>query len=277
MVERTIQKLKIRTPRIDKKIRYGVSSIALVAILFFASNNIPDEETLFLIVMGLALFSLVGLFLSQLVFKKSSADIFLVILLVHLVVGFLVSLFYFPNLGPLVMAIAFIGAGVLTYTVFLVNNVFVVTEEKEVLIPLYNVALTWAQILIVVISISYFTGVFKISSPQAIQSMFVLVSTFLFCSYMVWAMSFDSDVKKTNYIEKISLSSLLSFLTFLAALSVSYIPTESFLRGLFVSSIVMFDLAYIVAHYRNRVNKRMLLEYWAISLVFFVILLVFRP
>lgn len=273
-----IKNLKLKTPRIDKKkIRYGASSIVLTAVLFFASNSIPNEETLFLIVTGLVLFSLVGLLLSQLVFKKSSSDIFLVVLIVHLIVGFLVSLFYFPNLGPLVMAIAFVGVGLLTYTVLLVNNVFLVTEERESLIPLYNAALTWAQVLIVVISIAYFTGIFKIPSPQLIQNLSVLVSTFLFCSYMVWAMSFDPDAKKTSYTEKISLSTLLSFFTFLAALSVSYIPTESFLRGLFVSSIVMFDLAYVVAHYRNRVRKRMFIEYGMISLIFFIILLVFRP
>jgi hypothetical protein len=270
-------KTKIKAPRIDKKIRYGIVSIVLVVVLFFASNSVPTEEVLFLIVTGLVLFSLVVLLLSQLVFKKSSSDIFLVILLVHLVVGFLISLFYFPNLGPLVMAVAFIGVGLLTYTVLLVNNVFVVTEEREGLIPLYNAALTWAQVLIVVISIAYFTGIFKIPSAQPVQNLSVLVSTFLFCSYMLWAMSFDPDAKKTSYSEKISLSTLLSFITFLAALSVSYIPTESFLRGLFISSIVMFDLAYIVAHYKNRIRKRMFIEYGTISLIFFIILLIFRP
>jgi hypothetical protein len=90
-------------------------------------------------------------------------------------------------------------------------------------------------------------------------------------------MSYDTDVKKTVFKEKLVVSSLFSFLVFVMGIGVSFFPVESFLRSLFVSSILLFGLSYIYAHYKNRLNPRIIFDYLVIALIFFIILIVFKP
>lgn len=264
--------------RANKKVKYIALSLLFVALLFFISGFITDESLLFYFVFGFIMFTLLGLLLTQFVVKlKTSYVIFLSILLIHLVVGIIASLFYFPNLGLIVKGAAYVAAGVLFYTILLVNNVFVVIEEKGSLIPLYSVAVTWAQVLVIIISIPYFSGIYKIPTNLIVQNILILISVFLFCFYMIWSVSYDPNIKKTSIYEKISIAGILSFVTLLASVSVSFISAESFLRALFVSSVLMFDLAYIIGHYKNRLKKRMFIEYGAIAALFFILLVVFRP
>ncbi len=263
---------------LDKKVRYIGSASLLVLLVFGLATQIKTEQVLFLVVLGFVFTALVGLLAAEFLIKsKTSSYAFLLILLVHLIIGVLISYYYFPNLGPLFRAIAFVGTGILYYILFIVNNVFLVTEERGSPIPLYSAAIAWAQILIIMISIPYFSGVYKIPTNFLVQNGLVSISTFLLCFYMIWAVSFDPDIKRTSLGEKFAIASLLSFLVFLAGLSVSFVPSESFLRALFISALLMAALAFIVAHYKNKITRRLLFEYGVINGIFFMLLLLFKP
>lgn len=261
----------------DKKIRYLILSIILTLLVYFLSIFIADESSLFYLAIFILLLGLIGLVISSYSTFFSRSLIYSMILPGHLIVGFLFMFFYFPTLGPIIELIAFFSLATLFYIIFLVNNVFLVVEEKGSVIPLYDAAVTWVQILIIVVSIPYISGVYKIPIDLLVQNTIMSFSILLFCFYMIWVMSLDSDVKRTGKSEKVFLAWFLTFITFSAGVSVSLIPTESFLRALFIASLLMFDLAYIFAHYKNKLNLRMILEYGVISLIFFIVLLIFRP
>lgn len=88
---------------------------------------------------------------------------------------------------------------------------------------------------------------------------------------------FDPDIKKTDIKEKIVIIIYFAFITYITGLAVSFIPTETFLKAMFIAAVNMFSIAYIYAHYKNRITTRLLLEYGVICLIFFLLLLIFRP
>ncbi len=263
----------------SKKAQYLVYSALATFSLILLVNVIQTQQVLFLVCGGL-IFSAVILFIfAQFLVKNIGLThlAFMFLLPIHMFVGMLLVFFYFPNLGLIVQIAGFLSVGAITYLLFLINNIFFVIEERGELIPLYAVAVTWVQILIIVICNAYFAGIYKIPVNYLLQNLFVLVSSFLLFSYMIWVVSYDTDIKKTTLAEKLYVALILAFMVFILAVSVSFFPTESFLRGLFVSSLVLGGLGYIQAHYKNRLTTRMLLEYGTISLVFLLILYFFHP
>lgn len=260
----------------NKKTRYLMLSVITVFVLYGMSYSIETGSDLFYLVGFVLLFAVGSVLVAQFTNLVSTSYVLFMVLPVHLIIGFITSFYFFPNLSIFIKAIAFLAAGVITYVLFLVNNVFLVVEEKGSLIPLYNVAISWVQMIIVIIAIPYFSGLFKVPGNYISQNVFVMVSSFMFYFYMIWAMSFDPDVRDTSVTERTVLSTLLAFITFCFAMGVSFIPSESFLRALFVVSVVLFSLAYIQALYKNRLNIRMMLEYGVISLIFFAILITFH-
>ncbi|MCA9750432.1 MAG: hypothetical protein KC414_15080, partial [Romboutsia sp.] len=170
--------------------------------------------------------------------------------------------------------ISFFG---LLYVIFLVNNIFLVVLEEGSLIPLYSAAITWVQIIIIIISIPYISGIYKIPQNFLVQNIIVFASTLIFNFYLIWAVYLDPDIRSTGVEERTSLSLMLSFLVFTFGVATSFFPSESFLRALFISTIVMFNLGYTYAHYKNRINNRLVYEYLLICTIFFTFLIIFTP
>jgi hypothetical protein len=263
--------------KINKKVRYAILSVLIAVLLVFTTAYITSEQILFYIMVGVVLMLFMGLLSMALMYESVSSPIYLVILLGHMITGSLAFLFYFPNLGPLIRFVAFVGVGVLVYTILLVNNVFVVTKERGGIIPLYTAALTWSQVMIIVISIPYYSGVFKITLSPAVHWSLVMLSSILFTFYIIWAVGFDPDTKRSSAAEKWVLSIALSFIVVVAAMATSFYPAEAFLRALFVSAVLMTNLAYVVGYYKNRLYARMFFEYGAIIGILFILLLIFNP
>ena len=180
----------------------------------------------------------------------------------HLVAGGILSLIFFPNLGQPVklLFIVFIGMGF--YLVSLISNVFMVVQERSELIPLYRVAVTWGQIMMVVVTIPFYAGVFKLPINSVYQILITSVSAFLFCIYLVWILRYDSETKKVRGAEYVLFSVIVSFMVFAGGISASFLPTESFLRALFVSTVLMLGLSYLYGHLRNNISKKILAEYF---------------
>lgn len=193
------------------------------------------------------------------------------------VTGALLSLHFFPNLSmPFkLFVIAFFGG--MYYLVSLVDNIFLVVHDREEMIPLYRVAVTWSQILQVVVAIPIFAGIFKLNASGFSQAFLVAFISFLFAYYQLWIYQFDSDAKKTGVGEILYLCFAAFFLVYSASFAVSFFPAEAFLRAMFVSSILLFVLTYISAYLKNEITRRIVLGYLVISLIFLFILLFFTP
>lgn len=268
---------KLKTIVFDKRSRYLLVSGALTGLLYFVNSLSLLEDALFAIVAFLLVVALGGLIYGLYYNKDRRPLVFSGLLPLHLIIGYLLVFYYFPNLGPLVKVLAYFSFASILYATFLVNNIFLVVIEQGELIPLYNVAITWVQIIIIVISIPYVSGIYKIPLNFLSQNIIIVASAIMFNFYLIWATYLDPDIRATRVEERTYLTLMLAFLLFAFGIATSFFSTESFLKALFISTILMFNLGYTYAHYKNRINSRLVFEYSIISLIFFIILFVATP
>ncbi|MFC1722437.1 hypothetical protein ACFL0C_02185 [Patescibacteria group bacterium] len=261
--------------RITKRHKYIIQSLIMVIYLYVFAIDPLERGPLFF-TFG-AILSLVLSFASHFPNSKVLNTIITNIVSVFLVLGVMLSLYFFPNLSMTFRILSLLVFSAIYYLILLVNNVFLVVEDRGELIPLYRVALTWSKILIAAVTIPLLAGIFKISTLSMFEALTsVLISTVLYL-YLVWSLKFNPDVKKYKVGEILTVLSFTLFIVGCASLSVSFIPTESFLRALFVSSVVLFGVSYIEAHLKNAVNRRLISEHLIISFLFLLLLLVFKP
>lgn len=253
--------------KVAKKYRYIIYSFLTVGLLAWFSYALNRGEHSGKILLLLFLVSINGLFFVHYPNVTLKSSFFLVLLPMHALLGALFSFIYFPNLSLLFKFLVLLAVGGGLYLINLVNNIFVVVAEKEEPIPLFRVAVVWCQILIVTIAIPFLAGIFKSPFNFFVQNLLSSFSTFLLSFYLLWAVSFDKEIKAISWIERITVSFLLAFYIFCMGVSVSFIPTEPFLRALFISACLMTGIGYLYAHYKNKISEKLLLEY---SLTLFI-------
>ncbi|MBI2620641.1 hypothetical protein HYW61_00250 [candidate division WWE3 bacterium] len=257
-----------------KKYKYFIYS-ALFALSLWFIPYAEGGERAFIIAVAV-LITIVGTLLTQ--SPRRAWDFFpLLFLPLHLVVGITLSFLFFPNLSVFVRTVTTMGAGGLLYVISLVNNILLVVDEKENAIPLYRAAIAWSQIALVVVAIPYFAGVYKIAYGPHIQNGLIAVSSTLFSLYMIWTLNFEYGVRKTSLFDMLVYAFFVGYLASSAGFMVSFFPTESFLRALFISSVLMSSLSYLQAHLKNAVTKALVMEYTVVIFVFFILVVVFKP
>ncbi|MFZ5425241.1 MAG: hypothetical protein ACOZAO_05580 [Patescibacteria group bacterium] len=260
---------------ISKKVKYSIYALVQVVLLYFFSFVAGELRLYFLV--GSLLFCVLGGVLIHLPINSFKLTLPVILLHIHAVIGALLSLVFFPNLSKLVVVGALGALFVITYAIALMNNIFLVVQQKNELIPLYRVAVTWSQILIVVVCIPYFAGIFKVPIISVFQSLIISGSTFLFSVYTFWSQRFDEDSKVFKIGDVLIGSFLVSFVVFSLSISVSFIPTESFLLAMFDASILMSGIGYLQAHLKNKITNRFVFEYSLVTVLFLLLLLVFKP
>ena len=265
----------LKTLNIGKKTRFMIFSLFVVVLLLAVSYTQGFARFASTILVFAVIF--IGTYVTQVPNINKSNFIPVLLLPLHLVGGALLSLQYFPNLGFLVKILAIVLVGALLYVLSLVNNIFFVTSENEKTIPLFRVAVTWNNILLIITAIPFFAGIFKVDINSFIQNLIVSISSFLFAIYLIKTEEVEDGARQIGAGERLVLSFRVMFIVFALSTAVSFFPTESFLRSLFVSSILMGTLDYTQSHCRNSLNKKHIVEYVLIALTFFLILIVFKP
>jgi hypothetical protein len=262
--------------KVQKKHKYLFQSLVVTAFLFLFSAGKINFDLGYMIVFVVALV-LFGTLISQypnIDFKNVS---YILLMPLSLIMGALLFLNYFPNLGFLFKALAIISFGVSYYFVSLVDNVFLVVQDREEIIPLYRVATAWSQIIQVIVAIPLFSGIFKLGINGIFQSIFVGIISFLYVVYQIWASRYDKDAKNTGVGETILLSTLGFFLVSSLSMAISFIPTEAFLRSLLISAVLMFVLSYTASYLRNDINRKMMVQFVFIFVIFLLLILFFAP
>lgn len=197
------------------------------------------------------------------------------ILPVQLAVSSTMFFYFFPNLSYYFKLFILISFVFLFYIVAFVDNIFFVVQDREEQIPLYRAAITWAQILSVIISIPLFASISKLNLLFIWQSIAISFSGMFISLYHFWIFSFDDFLKKAKVGEFIWLNLLVGYLVFIASSTFSFIPSESFLRSLFISSVLMFSLNFVQSHLKNDINEKFLYQSFFICIFFLITLLVF--
>ncbi len=264
--------MKLRFNRKQQYLIYALLSVVAIGYVWF--TYVPLKSIYSVIALSI---SVLGSLFVQKGNIKSGNFFYVAILPLHLTAGVLLSINYFPNLGLLVKIAGLLTLVAMFYGISLVNNIFLVVIYRKNMIPLYRAAVTWLTIFLVVTAIPFFAGVYKLPISALIQFIFIAIATFLFTLYNIWVTGFDSDTKKIPYTESIYLAMLSVFLTGVGGLSVSFFPTEPFLKALYASTYLMFGLGLSHAHLKNKIEKKLVLEYLGIILIFLLILIVFKP
>lgn len=257
-----------------KKERYGLYALSVFASVY--STTFISTSYYSVLVFVALVVNLVGAVLVQIPNVKKTNALYTILLPIHLTVGTLLSLNYFPNLSNFVVLAVLIVVGVIAYAISLVNNIFLVVEEREKTMPLYRVAITWSQILLITVAIPYFSGIFKLPYNFLIQASLVGLSGFLLTVYLFWTLKYDEEIKVFSTGEKVIGGVIVAFNVMVGSLIVSFIPTESFLRALFISSVLMSQLGYLQSHFKNSVTKKLQFEYLIITIFFLMLVLLFK-
>jgi hypothetical protein len=260
---------------ISRKKRYLIQSLLFLVFGYFLFI-VLDLSIVFEILFNVV-FVLIFVSISHYPNIKLNNIVYGSILPLQLILSSTLFFYFYPNLGYLFKILMLVIFSFLYYVASLVDNIFLVIQDREEQIPMYRVASTWSQILSVVISIPLYSSIFKLDTLFIWQSFFVFISALLFSFYQFWILRFDKDIKKVKTGEFLLLNLLAGFLVLATSLSISFFPTESFLRALMVSSVLMFSLNYVQSHLKNDINEKFLYQSLLISVIFFIILFLFNP
>lgn len=188
----------------------------------------------------------------------------------------LYGLVFFPNLNIFFKVILIMISGGMLYISTLTNNLIIAEKIEESSLPLFRVALLWTQILLILQSIPLITVIYKLNLPFYLQSIFVLIY-FVLASYSyLHTILLSRKEEEIERREFVILILQMGILPFLASLAVSFIPTESFLRGTFITSVYMGIVGYIRNYLENSITKKLIIQYSAIIIFFLIALILFK-
>ncbi|NMB91560.1 hypothetical protein GYA37_01780 [candidate division WWE3 bacterium] len=265
--------MKIRL-ELERKHKYLIQSLLSCVFIYITTQNVVSLTKWHIGVL-MVILVVSGSYVSH--YPNIHKENFLVSVLMPLGVlsGALLSLHFFPNLSFIFKLLVIAFFGFVYYLVSLSDNIFLVVHDREETIPLYRVAVTWSQILQVVVAIPLFAGIFKINTNAFVQCFLVSFFSFLCAYYQLWIYQFDQDAKRTGVGEILFLSFSTFFFMYVTTFAVSFFPTEAFLRASFSSSVLLFALSYISGHLKNEISRKMIVGYLVIILVSLITLLVF--
>ena len=261
---------------LQKKHRYLIQSLLATAFIYLVSQEILSL-TLPNLIISVLMIVIIGTFIIHYPNISLKNLPFIILMPVSILSGSILFLYFFPNLGIPFKLAAVASFGVLYYLVSLMDNIFLVIQDREEVIPLYRVAIVWSQILQIVVAIPLFAGIYKFNVAFFTQALVVGIVTFSYSYYQLWSLQFDEGVKKTTKGESLYLCFLSTFLVTVSSIAVSFMPTESFLRALFTASVLMFSLTYITSYLKNEITLKLVLRYLVIVFVFFIFLIFFTP
>lgn len=266
--------LKIVRFELEKKNKYIIQSFLIAIFIYIFTQGVVNLGIPYLILLSLLLVCS-GALISHYPGITKENFIYSIIMPLGVLSGGVLSLHFYPNLGAVfkLLVVAFFAG--IYYLVSLADNIFLVVHDREEIIPLYRVAVTWSQILQVIVAIPLFAGIFKLNVSVFTQSFIVSIISFLFTYYQLWVYRFEPDAKKAGVGERFYLCALSFFIIFASSLSVSFFPSEDFLRALYTSSVLLFILNYTSAHLKNEISRRMMIRYLVIILVFLTFLILF--
>jgi len=262
---------------VPKRFKFGLStflylSSGLFYILVYAPNISFKVSTLFAVISCI-------LFIYPLIFGLVRGYDFSKILPVPII--FIFSSFfilnYFPNLNTYFKISFLLFSSLIYYFLLLSLNVFLVVQEKGSKIPLLRPAKT-TFLLVEVISIFLFTtNVYKFILPDPFTEVTFILQIFLcflvsyfFATQYWWSQDLEQDI--TNFVGNESIT--IAFCVSVIAASMSFFSTESFFRGLAISSVYYISISFFQSIVTHKFVKSQFIEYIFISFVvlFFLLL-----
>jgi len=252
-----------------KRFLFILLSLVLASANFFLYFVQADLRNVALLVVTV-FFIVVSAIFIKLTLKKVPVHNFL-ILPTALVLGFSSLTLFFPNLNlPFRIGLWLLGS-LAFYVNFLCLNVFAVSLETEVKLPLLRAAVTVSSLVVSVALFFIFTAVYKIEAIFAIQGALIFLSTYLLNRFYFWAASLESHLG--NYEREVFLSGLVAFEV---ATATAFLPLEAFFRGFLLISIVYVVNGLLLARLKHALNRRVVTEYATVLGLVILLLMAFN-
>jgi hypothetical protein len=192
-------------------------------------------------------------------------------------VGTIAGLIFFPNLNEYFKLTLILASGFLLYISTLTNNLVIAEKIEDASLPLFRVGLIWTQILLIIQSIPLITIVYKLDLLFIYQSLIILLyfiaASFIYIHTLLLSRKNDAVSSR----EVLLIVTQMVYLPFLASISTSFMPAESFLRATFVTSIYMGMVGYSRNYIENSITRNLVVQYSLISLFFLIVLFIFNP
>jgi hypothetical protein len=236
----------------SKRFKYLISSLAMMAG-FVLLVSLPYESHLYGLLTGIALTVFCFWFGLGIIFEK---DIYTRLMVVILPVGFFVGFGLFISLLPfnlLMMVVSCLIYGIVIYTLFLVDNVFLVALNYKT-VPLYRSAYTVGLMILMIVTFLLFDSLYSFRLPYWINMMGVGVISWLMMVFHYWSVEIEMvDSKRKNlFIYTVLPAYLVSQL----ALIFSFWPVGIFKASLYLVFVIYLMCGLIQADMRERLFKK---------------------
>lgn len=241
--------------------------IVITAILLtvgLLSTQLVDFNLRFKFIAGLSILSLILSIWSLWEGLNKTKAIILIILPVFFTIA--VSSFYFLLpirwLTRLPMALAF---GLMFYLLLLAQNVFNVASIRT--IPLYRAASTASFLFTLLSAFFIFNVIYAFNLLFIWNGLVVMLISFPLVLQSFWIISMEDKLSSSILIQ----SFILSFIMGEFALSFSFWPMPTTIWSLSLSSLMYVLLGLTTQTLRDRVSKRVVVEYIGIGAVVLIV------
>lgn len=241
-----------------KRFKYFVSAVFSV-LGFFMFISLPYESRYFGLMAGIVLVIFCFWFGLGILFEKSFYTRMMAILLpLCFFIGFGMFVAFLPY-STATAVLASIFFGMILYTLFLVENVFLVAIGFKT-VPLYRAAYTVGLIVMLMAAFFLFDSLYSFRLNFIWNTIWVYVISSLLFLYQFWAISIElpDDGKNKNIKAYVFLPALM---VAEMALIFSFWPTGIFKGSMYLVSIIYLIYGLIQSEIRDRLFKRVWMMY----------------
>lgn len=239
----------------NKKVRFFISSI-VSALAFFSFLSLPVDSRYYGLMVGVVLVIISFWFGLGIIFDKGlDTRLMTVLLPAQFFIGFglFAALFPLSLLSKIMFSVVF---GLISYLIFLVQNVFLVAIGFKT-VPLYRAAYTINLIIILFNAFFLMTSLLSFNQIYWVNTLAVFVVSVLIFFYQFWAIAIelpDDGKTKNRWAYVLVPSLLLSEM----ALVFSFWPV-----GLFRGAIYLVAMIYVIsALYQADIRERLFKKTW---------------
>ena len=247
-----INKLKNTFLKIEKRVRFVISSLLLSFIMLFSTFFLFDKAWFFIPVLGL--FAYVLTYFSIIESIEKSEWLTLFILPVFFTISFYLFYFLFP-VRWLTRVPFMLIYGVSIYAMFLTSNILNVGVEKS--LQLYRAAFSVNYFYQTVIVFLFSNILFSFRVNYLINALGLGIVMLPLAIQLLWSIKLDLTLERVIFLY----AALISIIVAQIALIVSFLPLKASLSALVVTASYYSLSGLINSYLDNRLFKQTIREY----------------
>jgi len=242
----------------SKRFRYFISAL-VSALGFFLFITLPYDLRYFGLMVGVVLVVFCFWFGLGIIFEKS---LYIRIMSALMPVGFFIGFGLFGALlsnGVMTVAVMSLFFGLVTYGMFLVENVFLVAIGFKT-VPLYRAAYTVSLIITLLASFFMFDSLFSFRLNFWLNGIWTLLISLLVFLYQFWVIAIElpdggksRNMKTYVWVPAVLVAEL--------AIVFSFWPTGIFKGSVYLVSVIYILSGLIQADVRDRLFRKTWLTY----------------